>query len=339
MAYGVDIPCGAFGQVYLNMGFDATSKLKTSSVREVAKFLELLGYRRHKGVKSCDANRALEYVHFNETDYRSHQPVFATIVASPGRVEVHTRCLMARSRYDAQFHNSTIRQLQKRFGGSFSTGRGKNVLFEDCGEERFNADSGCYLATWRFHGRLFLVQSYLVRRRFENDCDFVPEFSSVILSNHLLIPFVVAAIECWFREVYEALLRYSPRKAEVLRGENINAGELVDEAGEAISVERAVARRKPFQDAGRAFDTFKRLDSKLDLHGSLSRRTRKRKTCLCTRFACFLQRRHRTIHGAEIDVQYTTKLLSRDIADIRACIIKLYEAILDRHGWCKDYVF
>jgi hypothetical protein len=146
-------------------------------------------------------------------------------------------------------------------------------------------------------------------------------------------------IETWFRAIYEALLRYSPRRLEVLRGIQFNAADLIDEDGDAMPFERAIARRMPFQNAGKAFAAFKNLDPKLDLCAPLLHPYKKRKASLYSCLDRFLRRRHSMIHGAEIDERYTTKLLIRDIGDMEASVFRMYDTILDRYGWSKDYDF
>lgn len=322
-----------------DMGWDATNTLKPGTdVREVGRFLQLLGYERAYRTDTR-GKRQVVYWHYNEKDYLSHQSITALILSTAPTVSVHTRTLIFRSTYDARFHNHTVRQLKARFGGRFETDAGKGRYFRIEGEDRQGADSGCFIATWRFDNRLFLAQKYLMYRSFAHDNPGLGTMSSEVLSNHLVVPYIVASLETWWRDTYEALLKYSARRDDVLRGIKLDALELVGDDSATICLERAVARRQPFQNLQKAIQSFKSLDPKLNLHAALVRPYRRRKSTLYDRLARFLERRHVTIHGAEIDDQYMTKALDRDLSDTKAAVLRMYEEIINLYGWSMDHGF
>jgi hypothetical protein len=315
------------------VGYDALNSLSPSATRSsVGDFLVLLGYRR-LGTLTLGEDRWTQYWHYNEEDYVSHDGLSAAIEGAPGELTVHTRTSIHRSVYDARFHNHTIRQLQSRFGGHFRSDYGRNRFFPVQGENRIKADSGCFIATRRFRNRLAPLEIYLARRNFKNDDPRMGEWSSEILSNHLLVPFVVSALEAWFRDVYEALLRYTPRRGDILRGIRMDASELIDDLGVSLPLERACARRMPFQNIAKAVASFRGLDPKLDLHAALVRPYRRRKVSLFARVNRFLERRHATIHGLQIDSSYTTADFRRDLDDVHASVLRMYDAIAAHYRW------
>lgn len=322
------------------MGYDATNTLGPSAnVRQVSDFLKLLGYHKHGTKSRLDGIHGSVLLHYNEEDYQSHQPIDACVYRADGRVLVETHTRMFRSVYDAKYHNFTVRQLQLRFGGYFVTDNGRGRFFDVDGEDRSKADSGCFLTTWIFHDQLGKVRLYLMRRTFPHDNPGLGPYSAEILSNHLLVPFIVSAIEGWFRGTYEALMRYSDRRNDVCKNMRLEATDLMDDAGRTVPLERALSRRMPFQNIAKACAAFAQLDPHLDLRGALMKPYRKRKTSLFSTVDAFLARRHAAIHGSEFDIDYTSQVLKRDIEDIHAAILRMYEAVLKRNGWSLDYDF
>src|SRR5258708_39863779 len=98
------------------MGCDASNDLAGASKRAVEEFLELLGYRRSTR-HFARLPGASYFSYFKSDDYRHVTGVGATVVPYPEGVVVHTRTTVWRSKTDSEFHNRTIRQLGKRFGG------------------------------------------------------------------------------------------------------------------------------------------------------------------------------------------------------------------------------
>lgn len=129
------------------MGCDAINYLpKNCKKREVEEFLYLLGYEKLPPRSSLTGN-AISYYFYKEENYKYVagvlSEVYLTKKGSP-RVETHTS--IWRSRHDSDFHNWTIKQLKKRFGGYFVSDEGKNRYLKYDSPYIEKAEGGCYRA-------------------------------------------------------------------------------------------------------------------------------------------------------------------------------------------------
>jgi len=135
------------------MGHDSTNFLETKSKADVVEFLEILRYEKLN---------SYIFFYYNEKDFEYVTGVTATIrIGEDGKVQVDLRTNVIRSKADADLHNTTIKQLRKRFGGYFHSDNGVNRYMPHFGPERIKAEGGCYLAYLNFKNNIVSVYIYL----------------------------------------------------------------------------------------------------------------------------------------------------------------------------------
>jgi hypothetical protein len=248
---------------------------RSARLQDVREFVELLGYKKTGITQSKKYGRFEEYFYFDEKDYRSWIGVLLAIEVKSKSLVVCTRTTVARSFHDLDHQNRTIFQLRKRFGGHFRTDEGKGRYMRPESGPPTPSASGCHIAFQRFGHNLIQGKMYLDARTFPKQYqgkadEFLAQMgmSPRLLSNNMLLPFIVAALEDYFKSTFVALLRYSARKQAFFKGLRLQ-GDHLAAISDGSSVESQVAETLPFQRISSIARHFEALDPKLDLAGVL----------------------------------------------------------------------
>lgn len=315
---------------------------KGTRLSDVREFIELLGYKKTGVTNSKKYGRFEEYMYFDEEDYRSWIGVLLAIQIKPKSLVVSTRTTVARSYYDLEQQNRTIFHLRKRFGGSFLTDEGRGRYQRTTSVPPTPAASGCHIAFERFGHNLIQGKIYLDARTFPKQYQGkADEFFATIgmsprlLSNNMLLPFIVASLEDYFKSTFVALLRYSPRKQSFFKGLRLQ-GDHLAAISDGKSVEAQVAETLPFQNISAIARHFESLDPKLDLAGILRRPYRRRKESLYDLIEAIITTRHNFIHRAQLDLSLTEKRMEDLFYDLDEAITRIYKAITTYHKWDFD---
>lgn len=316
------------------MGIDAYNTLpEGTKKKDVIEFLELLGY------KSLD-NKYFYF--FSEDDYKFVTGISATVFDGD-QIEVHTRTTIFRSKGDSDFHNYTIRQLKKRFGGTFSSdyGKGRYVLSPPVDREK--DESGCFIAYRNFRNNIVTANIYLDSREIKfgieltseiiKDYPFIASIHPIIISNNILIPYIVSCVEDYFKSSYIALLKYSNKKISVLKNSRILPEDLLSISKGELTVEMAITKTMSFQNINKINSYFRDLDNSLDISGTLKKPFRRRKRSLFDSINNIFEQRHLLIHQNTVSSDYTTEKITKDINDVKEAIKRVYKKIIITYGW------
>lgn len=314
------------------MGYDCSNVLaKGTKLPDVEEFLKLLGYhRQNKG----------SFYQFIDHDYRHVNGIAASIRKDNDLIVVDTHTWGYRSKAEAEIHNRTIKQLRKRFGGSFTSDQGKGRYLPLEGEDLSPAEAGCARAYSAFGHSVIRVNIYLQSRHFEGPHwqhigVFEPsdQINPILLSNNFLTTYFVAMIEDYFKSTFVALLRYSERRGAFFKSARIHPEDLLAVSNQQQSIEEAIAKGLNFQNLDRTFEIFRTLDPKLDLAGYLRRPYRRRKQSLYDSLTSMIQRRHDFVHRNLVDTSYKTEEVRYDLANIKVGLARIYKGITKHYGW------
>jgi hypothetical protein len=311
-------------------------------LQDVREFVELLGYKKTGITHSKQYGRFEEYFYFDDQDYRSWIGVLLAIQVKAKSLVVSMRTTVARSFYDLDHQNRTIFQLRKRFGGHFRTDEGKGRYMRPESGPPTPAASGCHIAFERFGHNLILGKMYLDARTFPKQYqgkadEFLAEMgmSPRLLSNNMLLPFIVAALEDYFKSTFVALLKYSPRKQTFFKGLRLQ-GDHLAAISDGKSVESQVAETLPFQRISSIVRHFESLDPKVDLAGFLKKPYRRRKQSLYDLIEMLVTARHNFIHRAQLDSSLTDKKMDDLIYDLDEAISRVYKGVTNHYNWHFD---
>jgi hypothetical protein len=312
-----------------------------TAIKDVRELISLLGYRETGTLSDPEYGRFEEYWFFDETDYRSWSGVELSISPRADRsIIVSTRSPLGRSYYDLVLQNKTISLIRRGFGGTFITDEGTGRYLRPGAPAPPPAASGSFLAFSRFGGNLTKAMMYIDARSFPKQpwdknfkLGFLLEIDPRTLSNNLLVPFLVASLEDYFKSTFIALLRYSPKRETFFKSIRLSGEYLLAIADGAVSVEGATAEILPFQRISAICRHFDALDPKLDLAGALRKPYHRRAESLFDEIERLVLSRHDFIHRAALDLTLTDERIKDLIYDLEAAVIRCYCRITRHYGW------
>jgi hypothetical protein len=311
---------------------------------DVEEFLTILGYERIER-NLFSVKNATPFLYYRDEDYKYITGVLAEVfLGDDGVLEIHTRTSIWCSRYDLDFQNFTIKHLKKRFGGYFISDLGRNRYLKCEGSYLQKAEAGCHQAYYRFCDNVETVQ-LLLRSAEDLGKGFpsirgMPELNianpQTLLAN-MLVPFLVSVLEEYFRSTYIALLKYSAKRESITANARIGGDELVSVSRGELSFEEAVARTKSFQDIKRICQSFREIDSDLDIGGLLKKPYHRRKESIYETLERVISQRHKFIHMANIDPSYMQNQAKKDIRAVAIGIGRVYQGLIRHHKWSTGY--
>lgn len=313
---------------------------KGVTVAQVVAFAKLLGYTS-SGIMTAPGHPRLTCLgYFERKDYRSWVGVEFSAMMHDGAVHVGTRTRIGRSHYDFQFQTKTAREVRRRFGGS---------LVED-GPEWFTPGppfppvaSGCHLAIERLDWHLTRIKLFRLRSKppsemlnekaIEGVMPYMRDLNPEVFLGNLLVPYVVSMIESYLKDSYIALLRYSPRKATVLKGARLSGEQLAAISDDRLSVEEAIAETMSFQRLSAIAKNFQELDPKLDILGVLRRPYRRRKRTLLDDIDGLITKRHDLIHRTTLDRDTDARKVYDLVDDVHDAMNRIHRHLTEHYGW------
>lgn len=321
------------------MSYRSESPLpKETKLNDVIEFVQILGYEKISGYEYKRIH-FLEFEYFEKTDYQSFSGIQLTICKNEKQeATVLTSTPFGRSYHDLTYQNFTIRQIQKRFGGSFITDYGRGRYFRPKGRPAVPQASGCYLAFQRFGNGLIRADLYLKFRSFAEPWNNpkavkMDEHNPVALSNNLLLPYLVSIMEDYFRSTFVALLKYSERKESFLKNTRIFPDYLIEISSGKLSVEEGLSQTLSFQNIVSICQHFKFLEPKLDLNVALRKPYHHRKQSLFESLEDLTARRHGFVHKGKVNRNFGTKDVLKAVDDLEESVTRCYRAITNYYGW------
>lgn len=307
----------------------------------VCDFLRLLGYERFKGQHPFRQPNVIDFGWFSASHYESNVGVECHVrKVETGELIVSTRTPAARSYHDLVQQNRTILEIRKRFGGTYETDEGRNRCWSTNGMAAPPPPArGVRRAYSRLRYSIFQIAVYrgsitiAPERKKITGIEWMDSLNPSVLSNNLLLPFLTAALEDFFKSSFVALLRYSQRKETFFKNARLNASHLAGISDGKLSVEEAIAQSLPFQKISAICDHFRAIDSTLDLAGCLKRPYRRRSVSLFDSLEAMVEKRHELIHRNTIASDYSDEHAKHDIHNVEVATKRCIHKMNSHYGW------
>jgi hypothetical protein len=324
------------------MSYESESVLnKTATLKTTKELLTLLGYENiSDGLKI--ENRQGCYMWYDTIDYHSYVGVELNIYKAKGEpIVVTTRSRLGRSYWDLIHQNRTIKLLRDFFGGTFTTDFGRNRYFQVEGSPPTPVSSGCYLARWRFDNALIRPRIYLMQIGLdqpitkETGIEFIDEMNPKLFSNNLVLPYLVAIWEDYFKSSFSAILRHSTKRETVLKRVNSKLPQDFLEmiAAGMMTIEEVIAETFSFQRPNIIAHNFKLLDPKIDLISSLRKPHQNGEQSLYDAIEERVQHRNNFVHTGAINIEFTEQELMKALKDFEVAADRCYDAFGDCFGF------
>ena len=240
---------------------------------------------------------------------------------------------MGRSYWDITHQNKTLKMLRDLFGGHFETDAGRNRYWRPDGKPPSPIMSGCYLARWRFNNALIKPRLYIMRRGLEGQnakpepigLEILDEMNPRLFSNNLLLPYLVAIWEEYFKSSFIVLLKYSSHREASLKKAKLSHAQLEEIIAGKQGVEQALAEPLSFQRPSKVSNNFKMVNPKLDIAGALRKPYRRRKTSLYESIEKCVEIRNEFVHTGYMDTTMSDKIIQKVINDFEVAVDRSYD--------------
>lgn len=318
---------------------------KNIKIDKLFKFLELNDFVKYYGSAQSKKDIIASFSWFENEDYKSWTGIDLSIYKKDDEIVIYTRTNSSRSFWDLNHQNAIVTDLKDYFGGYFVTDEGKNRMLKPKNAPITKEHSGCYLTFQRFELNIGKAKIYLQNRSFIQDysatgLSFLDNLNPKILSNNLLLPYLVSAIEDYFKSTYIVLLKYSNNKEKILKDNNrISTENLIRISNNQVSLEEAISENMSFQNIELISKHFQKLDTNIDLKGILSKPFRNRKIKLFESLNALVQLRHKFIHASEMDLEFDEKRLQKAINDIEVSIDRFYKSLCNVYNWNNENIW
>ena len=317
------------------MSYTSTSKvLSTVKLSRLREIVELLGYIKTRNELNV-SNMVGNYFWYEENEYRSWSGVELQIYSQNGEITVETRSTISRSYWDLKHQNKTLKIIRDLFGGNFTTDAGRNRYWHFDEPPPSPVSSGCYMARWAFHNAVGKVHIYLMTRKLEgaiareksSGLPVLDQLNPRLLSNNLLVPYVIAAWEEYFRATFIAALRYSTHREGVLKRTRLKYSQLELIINKEQRVERAIADSFSFQRPSSIAENFRLLDPSLDIGGAMRKPYKGRRVSLYDSIEALVERRNKLVHSGRMNIELYDNKFKILLNDIEEAVNRAYEII------------
>lgn len=281
------------------------------------------------------------YHFFIDNDYLYYSGVFLEILKNSNNYSIHLWTnIVNHSYYDIEYENHCIDMFKKYFKGKKRSGGyywGPDKLIYE-GLKRERSESGCYLAYELFKSNLGKVETFVYTKNFSkypptSDARVALDHHPEIISNNLVIPFIISSLESYFRATFLALFRYSNKKNSFFKKyTNKISDELFLVSDGEMSIDEALAKYISFQNIDSIDTNFKLLQKDIDLKAIL-KKEKINDISLYERLSGLIFLRHRIIHESNFYTGYTKELLLDDIKIIKYLVDTFYSAIINANNW------
>jgi len=306
---------------------------KAAERAQLVKALKELGYREGKNVFSPGPPRTVSLFWAEPQDFKSTSGVDASVFPldekwkeaweTPNDWAVRTRTSIWASSFDQEHQNKTVRRIRKDFGGSFYNdhfGHNRYNVIERCPSTP--ASRGIYALVTRLQGELDSLENGLPLESIkslvtpkgliteQNDKTGVMRVVKQIDPSRViyngLVPFLVAAIECLFRESFEVLLTYDTSAQRMFEEQNrkVPFTEVAALARGETCLERITSEWYSFQSLDSVHKAFKEVFG-IDVWKVLRSRKkiRNRLPMLSDALQNLIGARHGVVHHFSLDRQ------------------------------------
>ena len=317
------------------MSYESKSILsKGTKLRQVREVIDLLGYKKvNDDLKVPNRTDCMMWV--EKANYKTWVGVELGIYREKGVITVSTRSRLGRSYWDLTHQNKTLKLLKDMFGGYFETDAGRNRYWRPEEKAPSYLSSGCYLSRWQFNNALIKPRLYLQQRGLDqknatpepSGLEFLDQMNPRLFSNNLLLPYLIAIWEEYFKSTFVALMKYSEHREASFKRAKLSQSQLEAIASGHQAVEQAFAESLSFQRPSIVGMNFKLIDPELDIASSLKKPYRRRKKSLYVSIEKIVEMRNNFVHTGQMDTSLTDNSIEQLIRDIEMAVDRAYDAI------------
>lgn len=330
------------------MSYCSENRLPLNTSRKrLFEIIELLGYQKAKDPLKIEGQIA-SYCWDGSNDEISFVGIELYVFRHEDCVSVQTRTRMGRSYWDLQQQNKTISLLKSVFGGDFSTDEGNNRYMSFENEEPSKLACSIYVARWRFHNAIVQAKIYLDSRELKGDIAkdnstgflWLDSINPRLLSNSMLLPYLIGCWESYFRQLYVSVLKYADGVSEkALKNVRISNDDILSVIRNGWDLADIAADSLSFQRPNVINENFKQLDSNIKIQSWLSKPYHRRKQTLFDSITTLVKKRDLVVHTGYTDLTLFDKELEKVINDLIEAANRVYNGLGEVFKFTPNYNF
>ena len=321
--------------------------LKTP-VSRLIEVIELLGYVKVKDILSLE-NQIASYIWLGNDVEISFVELELSIYKEDDYISVQTRTRAGRSYWDLKQQNKTISLLKSIFGGTFSTDEGENrYMYRELGDEPSRLTCSLYVARWIYNNAMNKCHIYLQNRELNGDISrnettgflWLDSLNPRLLSNNMILPYVIGCWESYFRQSYIAILKYADQINEkALKNCRASQTDFLEIIREGRSLEEVLADSLSFQRPKIIHENFKQLDNNLDLASCLRKPYHRRKKTLFDSITETIIMRDELVHTGNTNLALYDDNIKMILNDLTAAVDRVYKEFGKVYEFTPRYDF
>lgn len=330
------------------MSYCSENKLPLSTpINRLFEVIELLGFKKTQDVLKID-NQIGSYIWLGRDDCITFVELELSVYRESDYISVHTRTREGRSYWDLSWQNKTISLLKSLFGGSFITDEGTNRYRKYDEPEPSKIFCSLYVDRWIFNNAMIKPEIYLQSRKMTGDIaleksvgiSWLDNINPRILSDNMIIPYLIGCWESYFRNSYISILKYSdyiPEKA--LKNCKISSTEYLKVIKHETSLERLLADSLSFQRPNVIAENFRLLNSNIDISTWLRKPYHGRKKTLFDSIIEIIEIRDTIVHTGNMNLSILDDQIRKIIKDLTTAVDRSYLGFGHVFGFEPDYNF
>jgi hypothetical protein len=330
------------------MSYCSENKLPlTTPINRLFEVIELLGFQKAKDPLKID-NQIGSYIWLGNDNYISFVELELCVYRESDCISIQTRTRAGRSYWDLQWQNKTISLLKSLFGGTFKTDEGSNRYLQFDVSEPSKIACSLYVDRWIFNNAMIKPEVYLQSRQMTGDISreesagfpWIDEINPRILSDNMIIPYLIGCWESYFRNSYISILKYSNDISEkALKNCRISSTEYLKVIKHEAYLERILADSLSFQRSNIIAGNFRQLNSNIDINAWLRKPYHRRKKTLYDSIIEIIEIRDSIVHTGNMDLSILDKQIRSIIKDLTVAVDRSYQGFGQVFGFEPEYHF
>lgn len=169
---------------------------------------------------------------------------------------------------------------------------------------------------------------------------WLDELNPLVLSNNMLIPYIIGCWESYFRQSFVSVINYADSIPEqALKNCRLNNSELVQAARDPDKLVWLLADNLSFQRPGIIAENFRRLDSAIDIGAWLRKPYHKRNKSLYESISEIIDLRDAIVHAGMTSHAVSDNEIKRIFSDLTEAANRVYDGLGKVYSFIPDYNF
>ncbi len=295
--------------------------------------VELLGFKKSIDRIKID-NQVGSYVWIGDDNNISFVGVELYIYKKEDCISVETRTRVGRSYWDLKLQNKTISLIKSLFGGTFYTDEGVNRYMPLYYPEPSKISCSLYVNRWIFNNAIAKPKIYLQSRSMTGDVArnestgiyWLDEMNPRVLSNNMIIPYLIGCWESYFRNSYISILKYSYNIPDnALKNCRISPAEYLKVIKKEEFLEMILADSLSFQRPYIIAENFRKLNANIDITSWLKRPYHRRRKTLLDSITEIVETRDYIVHTGNMDLRIFDKQIHNIMNDLTEAVDRAYQ--------------